>query len=160
MKKLITIITAAALIVSFSMTSAYAGSARRHTVEGVVLGTILGVTIASAFNNDSNVTVSHNYRDRNDNRGYGGWDRRDSGFSNQYPRNRYNDRWDNHRTYDSKKNRGYWVEQEIWVAPVYRKVWVDSHRSSHRGRWVPGHYKTIQVRDGYYKTERIWVSRY
>lgn len=174
MRKLITAITITAVMISLTSASAYAGSSKKHTVEGIVLGTIIGATIVSAFDNDRTVYVNNTYRVRENRRGYGGWDRNDSGFSNHYPRNkypqnRYRDDWNHHERYrynhhdgyrNHNRNRGHWVERKVWVEPSYKRIWIESHRDGYRGPWISGHYETRMVREGYYRTDREWVSRY
>lgn len=168
LKKVLTGVAAVLVVVVFSAVSANAGSARRHTMEGIVIGStlaILGATLINGMNDDRPVhVVHHNRRDRHDN-----WNRPGSVIHNQYPRNHYTDRrnqdrydngwrWDNNDYRDNSRRNGRWEIRKTWVAPTYKKIWVDGHR---RGRhWVDGHWERVMVRDGYYKTEKVWVSRY
>ncbi len=159
MKKIITAAAAVVFVCSLSVSSAHAGSGDR-IAEGIIIGTglgILGATIVHGLDNDrSSVHVYHqNSRPRNS--------RYDNGW-----------RW-NERRYDSSRIRynryqsgGYWEVRRVWVEPVYREVWVERRHNPHRRHWNSGHYDRRNsgrydrqiVREGYYKTERVWVSRY
>ena len=40
--------------------------------------------------------------------------------------------------------------QTVWVAPVYRKVWVPGYYNR-RNHWVKGYHDTVVVKEGYWK---------
>lgn len=146
MKKTITITTAILLFVCFSTVSAHAGAARRHTVEGFMLGA--GVTILSA------AIINGIHRDS---RGH---------YTKSYarPDRRHPDRYDdgcgrrNHRKIKSHGPRGHWEIEKIWISPVYEKKWNPGHYNR-RGIWVSGRHKKFMIKQGYYREEKLWVRR-
>ncbi len=140
MKKIITITTALILLVCFSNGSAHAGSARRHTLEGVMIGagvTILGAAIISELNhNSSSYTVEKHYQ----------------------PRGKHHAayRHGHHKKFRRHHPRGHWEIEKIWVDPVYEAKWNPGHYNR-RGKWVCGKYNNFLVKEGYYQKERVWV---
>lgn len=130
MKKYIAITTASFLILGTS--TAFAGAARRHTIEGFLLGTgvtLLGTAIVHSMNRPEPqpvkvVTVHH--------------------------RNQYN----THR--DRGPRKGHWEKRKVWIEPVYETRWNPGHYNK-RGKWVAGRYQEFRVADGYWKKERVWV---
>ena len=58
----------------------------------------------------------------------------------------------------SPYHRGSWQKQRVWVEPTYKKIWNPGHYNR-RGRWVRGHWIRIENRPGYWKEQRVWISR-
>ena len=138
MKKIIATTTAVLLLICFSTASAYAGAARRHTIEGFMLGTgvaILGAAIINEINKDSKPQYTQNHS-RHGEYCYAG---------NRYG---YNNR--HHRA------RGHWEIERIWIDPVYEKKWNPGHYNR-RGEWLSGRYEKFLVQDGYWQEEKVWV---
>ena len=52
---------------------------------------------------------------------------------------------------------GYWETQRHWVDPVYKRVWKYGDYTR-RGRWIPGHWKRVLVKPGYWREVRVWVA--
>lgn len=52
---------------------------------------------------------------------------------------------------------GYWETKRYWVDPAYKRVWKYGY-STRRGRWIPGHWKRILVKPGYWREVREWVA--
>jgi hypothetical protein len=128
MKKQIAIIISAFLIVGLSTGFAQAGAARRHTIEGFLLGTgvtLLGTAIVNSMNRPQPVVV------------------------HTPPRHEY-------RYAKTKHRKGHWETRKIWVAPEYETRWNPGHYNK-RGRWVQGRYEEFQISDGYWQKERVWV---
>ena len=102
MKKLIAITAASALMIGLSTSFAQAGSARRHTVEGFLLGTgvaLLGSAIVHSKQRPVPVvvkTVTRHHEDR-------------------YARH--------HKKY----RKGHWKTRKIWVETSYEKRWKPGH---------------------------------
>ncbi|NOX35882.1 MAG: hypothetical protein GXP56_19500 [Deltaproteobacteria bacterium] len=135
MKKIIAITTTVILFVCLSTVSASAGAARRHTIEGFMLGTgvaILGAAIINGINKNSN---RENYR-------YA-----------EIQRDHYNRRHARHRYH---RPSGYWEIERIWVEPVYETKWNPAHYDR-RGDWVSGRNEKFLVKDGYWQEEKVWV---
>ena len=138
MKKIIATTTAVLLLICFSTASAYAGAARRHTIEGFMLGTgvaILGAAIINEINKDSKPQYTQN-NSRHDEYCYAGY--------------RYGHNNRHHRS------RGHWEVERIWIDPVYEKKWNPGHYNR-RGDWVSGRYEKFLVQDGYWQEEKVWV---
>ena len=140
MKKIIAITTVVLLSVCLSTTSALAGAARRHTIEGFMIGTgvaILGSAIINGINRDSRPQYTQSYS-RHD-------EYRHSGYRNNYP-----------RKYRHQNHGGYWEVQRIWIDPVYEKKWNPGHYNSH-GEWVDGRHEKFLIANGYWQEEKLWV---
>lgn len=147
MKRTIAITTAVLLLTAIvSITSAHAGAARRHTIEGFMIGTgvaILGAAIINELNKDTGTVEAHAY--------------------SRHPRTVYEKpyyhgpRKKHHRGHRyAHRNRGHWEIEKIWIAPVYEKRWNPGHYNR-RGEWVSGRYEKFVVQEGYWTTEKIWV---
>ncbi|THB74980.1 MAG: hypothetical protein D3926_20870 [Desulfobacteraceae bacterium] len=177
-KKVTVGILAIMILISLTAVSAHAGSGRRHTAEGIIIGTTLGFLGASLIHDmhdDHRVTVEH--RVVHHKRGHRRWHRGDgceprgydNGNINRHPRRGHKPRhsrvitlddWtDDERVVRKHRRRGHWEIRRIWVPPVYKEKWVEGHYSHRKGRWVRGHWKRKMIRDGYYKKEKVWVSR-
>lgn len=140
MKKLFAILTAAALCLVFSSSSAFAGSKQRHRWEGVAIG-IGAAMLGSAIIHD--VHVNHGHTSVT----YG---------PRRYcePRPRYRPP---RRPRPRPCKRGHWETKKIWVPPVYEKTWNPGHYDCNN-EWIPGRWIRIEVESGYWKYERVWVS--
>ncbi|WP_153307449.1 hypothetical protein [Desulfospira joergensenii] len=134
MKKF-TIMTIALVIISLVWGSAaHAGAARRHTIEGFMLGTgaaILGTIIYKGMNREPERAA---------------WNSR---------------RHHRHAPYRSCRkgpghNRGHWETGRIWIEPVYQVRWNPGHYTP-RGRWVSGRNEKFIVQEGYWQEKRVWV---
>jgi len=144
MKKIIAITIVVLLSVCLSTTSALAGAARRHTIEGFMIGTgvaILGSAIINGINRDSRPQYTQRYS-RHD-------EYRDSGYRNRH-RNNYP------RKYRQPNHGGYWEVQKIWIDPVYEKKWNPGHYNRH-GKWVYGRHEKFLIANGYWQKEKLWV---
>ena len=143
MKKFIAIATAAILIICLSSVSASAGSARRHTIEGIMIGTgvaILGAAIINEIHSDPVVYQGQQHQDR-----YTRKDRRHGPARHLHPK------------YNAHRGpSGYWKMERIWVAPMYEKRWNPGHYTR-SGQWVPGRYESFMIAEGYYQTRKVWV---
>ncbi len=63
---------------------------------------------------------------------------------------------ESHRTTYQNED-GYWETSKYWVEPVYKRVWKYGF-TTRRGRWIPGHWKQILVKPGYWREVREWVA--
>ncbi len=138
MKKSITLTTAAILFLVFSNSLAHAGAARRHTVEGFILGTgvtLLGTAIIQHMNKTSVVYKNHGskYRHR----------------SARYDKKRYG-------RYDRYGKKGHWETRKIWVPAEYETRWNPGHYNR-RGKWVSGRHEEFMTAQGYWQKQRVWV---
>jgi hypothetical protein len=132
MKKIIAITSAALLLICFSTASAHAGAARRHTIEGFMLGTGVAI-LGAAIINEMNKCPVPQYTRRNEYHRY-------AGYSYRY----------HHRP------RGHWEVDKTWNEPVYEKKWNPGHYN-HHGDWINGRYEKFMIKDGYWQEERVWV---
>ncbi|SDU03862.1 hypothetical protein [Desulfobacula phenolica] len=142
MKKIIGITTAVVLFACLSTVSAHAGSARRHTIEGIMLGTgvaILSAAIINEINHDSKPYYKNHYA---------------KPVGNHHTKYAYQNRYD--RNFRSHYKNGHWVIEKIWVQPVYEKKWNPGHYNR-RGKWIKGRYENFLVKDGYWQKTKIWV---
>lgn len=130
MKKRIAIVTAVFLIIGFTAGISQAGAARRHAIEGIILGTgvaILSTAIIHSMNKPEPVVVKHVY---------------------QHDSPRHGKKW---------KKKGHWKTRKIWVEPEYETRWNPGHYNR-RGKWVKGRYKEFKVADGYWRSRKVWVK--
>lgn len=144
MKKIIAITTAALLFACLSTASAHAGDARRHTIEGFMLGTgvaILGTAIINEINKDSKPYYTNHYA-RPDRRHHTGY---------KYAHKNRHD-----RNFRSHGSRGHWVIEKIWIQPVYEKKWNPGHYNR-RGKWINGRHKRFLIKDGCWQKKKVWV---
>ncbi|WDP89646.1 MAG: hypothetical protein HUN04_07895 [Desulfobacter sp.] len=133
MKKQIAIVAAAFLIIGLSTASAQAGAARRHTIEGILIGTgitLLGTAIANSISHPApERTIVHH---------------------------RYDARYAPHH---KKHRRGHWEICRIWVKPVYTTSWHPGHYNK-RGRWTPGRHQRRLAKKGHWERKRVWVRQH
>ncbi len=153
-------ITIAALIsivfIALSVPSATAGSKQRHRWEGVAIGvgaTILGSAIISSHHYPNRVCRERVYHRR-----------RPVREVYYYPAPTYSV-----PVYTApppvqyspppsqRPSRGHWQVREVWISPVYEKVWNQAHFNS-RNEWVKGEWIRIEKEPGYWSRERVWVS--
>ena len=128
-------------LISVAATPALAGGKSHHRLEGFVLG--FGTAVIG------NMLLDHHHvRVHAHGRGYGGGHR----WKGHHGR-RHHPR---HHRY--RHHHGHWEWQRVWVPPVYKKVWKPKRRH-HRGRHHRGHWVEVPVSRGYWKKERVWVSR-
>ncbi len=138
MKKISALTLTLVILACFSTAVANAGAARRHTIEGFVLGTgvaLIGTAIIHGMN------LGHQP-------------------SLDYPRHKrhYNNRNQRqHARYDWGP-RGHWEIQKVWIADRPKKRWNPGHYTK-RGNWVNGRYQKVRVRDGHWQTQKVWVAR-
>ena len=55
--------------------------------------------------------------------------------------------------YTTTRIQDYWVSgyyDSLWIEPVMEKRWIRGHFDDSEF-WVPGHYETVVIRDGYYR---------
>lgn len=125
----------------------HAGSGRHHNhnglLEGVIIGAgaaILGAAIISEVNEPH--VYYHNPR----------YDRGSS-----YYDDRSEDSDENSHYYSGNNHiRGHWSVERVWVEPIYKEFWNPGHYNR-RGHWVDGGYESVIVREGYWKSRKIWV---
>ncbi len=141
--KQITVFTLTLMIlVCFSTAPANAGAARRHTIEGFILGTGVAL-VGTAIIHGMNKEQQHSYN---------------------YPRHQRHKSDRHHRRYAryaSAPDRhwgGHWEIQKIWIADKYKKRWNPGHYN-HGGKWIEGRYKRFPVKKGHWQTQRVWVPR-
>ena len=131
MKKIITIIIAVLLVLSFSTPSAFAGSKQRHRWQGVAIGLGAAILGHAIINNNSCDSAPERVvvidRDRHE--------------------PRYSDR---HRP-------GHWEVRKTWVEPRCERVWNPGHYNTYN-QWVRGQYISIERAPGYWEHERVWVG--
>jgi len=144
MKKITALTLTLVIIACFSTTPANAGAARRHTIEGFIIGTsvaMIGTAIIHGLNKNQQ-PYWENQRSQN------------------YPRHQKYKSYRHHRRYakHSAGPRGHWAIQEIWIANKYTKRWNPGHYNR-RSIWVDGRYKRFLVRKGHWQTQKIWVPR-
>ena len=145
MKKTTITIMTVICIISFTITSAYAGSSkrRRHHLESFIIGTsagFLGAAIMSQLHH--NRPIAYAYEPKRHKR--------------HHPR--HNGRYCNKR-YRRGEPTGHWRIERIWVAEEYEERWNPGHYNK-RGRWIAGRYERFVVREGYWEKKRVWVCRY
>jgi len=145
MKKLITITTAITLLIYFSTVSAHAGAARRHTIEGFMLGTGVAILTAALYNGSRQQQPNTDYTQDNA-----------RNVEACYPGHRYGHWKKNHKKHRHHRPRGHWEVDRIWVDPVYEKKWNPGHYNR-RGGWVSGRHEEFLVSDGYWQEEKVWV---
>ena len=142
MKKRIVLIMTLIMFTCFSTVAAHAGSARRHTIEGFLLGTgavILGTAIIHELNR--NAKPSRNWHDQT-------WGK---------PGRHYIPRHYNRGCKQIKHHRhGHWKIQQIWIEPVYEEKWNPGHYNP-RGKWICGRYEHFLMQKGYYQEKRVWI---
>ncbi len=150
MKKITALTLTLILIACFSTPSADAGAARRHTIEGFILGTgavIIGTAIIHGLNKDQQPSLN-----RQPSRKYKP--------SHNYSRQRKHQSYRHHRRYakHSAPPRGHWKIREVWIADKYKERWNPGHYNP-RGTWVEGRYTDFLVRKGHWQTQKIWIPR-
>ncbi len=52
---------------------------------------------------------------------------------------------------------GYWEIKKYWVDPVFKRVWKYEYYTWREG-WIPGHWKRVLVKPGYWREVRVWVA--
>ena len=57
-----------------------------------------------------------------------------------------------------QKPSGRWEVRRVWIQPTYKRIWNPGHYNRY-GRWVPGQWIRIEIRPGYWTTERIQGCR-
>lgn len=127
-------IIALAIICLIWVPAAQAGAARRHTIEGFMLGTgaaILGTIIYNGMNREPERVV-----------------RRHGPPTRHAP----------YRSCQKGSARpgGHWEMHRVWVNPVYQETWNPGHYNR-RGRWIHGRQERFLVREGYWQERKIWV---
>ncbi len=147
MKKIFTTITIVLVTICFSTVSAKAGAARRHTIEGFMLGTgaalLTAAIIKEIHKKPAGVSQYEAGTAYNTDESY-----RYAGC------NRYHRR--HHRKAERYESCGHWEIEKTWVEPVYEKKWNPGHYNR-RGEWVSGRLEKFLIRDGYWKEEKVWV---
>ncbi len=128
MKKQIAIITTALVLIGFTSSTAWAGPARRHTLEGFALGAgavLLGTAIIHNMSKPEPVVVHH------------------------APPHR-------HRG-PVHKASGYWKTEKIWLPGETETRWNPGHYNED-GRWIEGRYQEFEISGGHWETRKVWVS--
>ncbi len=138
MKKTALISLAVFFFLSASIPSAFAGSKERHRWQGAAMA-IGAVVLGNAILNNCQY-------DRPPQR-VAAVDRYRTGYHHQQ-----------RPCGPPKYTRGHWEHRKIWVDPVLEKVWNPGHYNACH-QWVPGEYIMIEHKPGYWRTEKVWVSR-
>lgn len=131
MKKAFTIALTSILCVVFITSSAFAGSKRHHRLEGVAIGigaVLLGKAIIDSAASRHSAEVVHHQTII---------------YQDPLPR---------------RQPRGHWEIKQVWVPPVYKKIWKPGHHNR-RGYWVEGRWVSRVKEHGYWKDEEVWVVR-
>lgn len=129
------------LAVGFTAANVQAGSARRHTIEGIMIGTgvaILGAAIISELNKEDEPAPAAHIPP-----------------APQYTAHQYTA---HHRPGKPWHKRGHWEVRRVWVEPVYETRWNPGHYTPD-GRWVNGRMQEFLATKGYWREERVWVRR-
>lgn len=132
MKKQLAIATASILILGLSTSFAQAGAARRHTIEGFLLGTgvtLLGTAIVNSINSPPPMVAST--------------------LPPRCPGPRY-------APHHKRHGKGHWEIRNIWIEPIYESKWNPGHYNK-RGKWVSGRVQEFIVTQGYWEKEKVWV---
>ncbi|MCF6246418.1 MAG: hypothetical protein L3J69_03555 [Desulfobacula sp.] len=143
MKQIIAITTGLLMIMGIiSVSAAHAGAARRHTIEGFVLGTgvaLLGTAIFQEMNKDAapRPAYTRHWPDRYEEEGF-----------KQY-------KYRHHRKY-AERTRGHWESERVWIAPVYEKRWNPGHYNR-TGTWMSGRYENFVIEQGHWAKNKVWV---
>lgn len=136
MKKQIAILTASFIIIGLSTSFAQAGAARRHTIEGFLLGTgvtLLGTAIIHSMHDSGPVVVK------------------------TAPRHHHKHRYaKHHKKHHKGYRKGHWKTRKVWVEPVYKTRRNPGHYNK-RGRWIPQRRQKVLVAEGYWEKERVRV---
>ena len=118
------------LLVTFSATSAYAGSRERHRWEGAAIGIgslVLGGILVDQIGRQCTPRLEHAY----------------VYFDPPQP---------------LRKKRGHWKMRRKWVESSYERVWNPGHYNRH-GKWVSGRWIMIVDKEGYWIEERVRVKK-
>ena len=118
------------LLVTFSATSAYAGSRERHRWEGAAIGIgslVLGGILVDQIGRQCTPHREHAYA--------------------------YLD-----PPQPLRKKRRHWKMRRRWVEPSYERVWNPGHYNRH-GKWVSGQWIMIIDKEGYWIEERVRVKK-
>ena len=135
MNRHISLTTIAILFLIFSTNPAHAGAARRHTIEGFILGTgvtLLGTAIIQNMNKPSVVYKDH-------------------GSTNRHRPARYDK-----KRHDRYGKKGHWKTREMWVPGEYETRWNPGHYNR-KGQWKGGRHEEFMTAQGYWTKQRIWV---
>ena len=149
MKRIIATITIILMVTGvLTVSSAQAGSSKRHTIEGIMIGTgvaILGAAIINELNDDNHYSRHHTYKRH---------------YPPVYKKRVYREyRHANHRHHHKKygrHSRGHYEVDRIWVEPVYETKWNPGHYNR-RGKWISGRYEKYMVKQGYWSEQKVWV---
>ncbi|MCP4022543.1 MAG: hypothetical protein GY729_11940 [Desulfobacteraceae bacterium] len=150
MKKLATILAVTIIAVCMTTVSAHAGAARRHTIEGIMIGTgvaILGAAIYNGMDNSHHISAPA-YQHRPPRRPHHRPHHRPQSWYGQ----QHGQSYGHHRPYG-----GRWEITRVWIEPVYESRWNPGHYNK-RGRWVRGRYQQFRVSKGYYEERKVWVT--
>ena len=132
MKKTFTIGLISFLCVVFITSSAFAGSKRRHRLEGAAIGigaVLLGKAIIdTAAAHHAGEVIHHR-----------------TVIYHEPPPPR-------------RQPRGHWEIKQVWVPPVYKKIWKPGHYNR-RGYWMDGRWASRIKKYGYWKEAEVWVAR-
>ncbi len=158
MKKIIAITTGILMIMGIvSVSSANAGAARRHTIEGFMLGTgvaLLGTAIIHEMNKDArqSPTYTRHWPDRYENP--------KRKHHKQYKRSKHHKQYkrSKHPRKYAKKSRGHYELERVWINPVYERRWNPGHYSR-KGTWLSGRYQKFMIEQGYWSEKKVWVWR-
>lgn len=151
MKRIIAIATVSVMVAGAALFSpnAYAGSARRHTIEGFMLGTgvaILGAAIIHEMNQDDRI-IEKRVRARE----Y----KHPKAVQYRQPGIQHSRKSKHYKKY-AHNIRGHWEVRRIWNEPVYETRWNPGHYNK-KGRWISGRYEKFMVKQGYWSENRVWV---
>ena len=122
MKKLTSIAITSLLIIGIFSSSALAGSARRHTIEGALIGAgvvLLGSAIAHSYDRPDPVKVYRHHSDYQPPKGH--WETRkiwvEPKYTSRWNPGHYNKhgRWVSGKYESFSDCRGHWESRRVWV---------------------------------------------
>ena len=146
--------TAMIFLLSLSATSAFAGSKQRYRWQGVAMGVGAAILGNAILNNSRDVDHGgDSYREHSYHEYRGAYcpervvvvehsPYRERSCEPAYGRGHYRD-------------RGRWEVRQVWVAPVYERVWNPGHFNEYN-YWVPAGYINMETSPGYWREERVW----
>jgi len=147
MKKIIAITTGFLMIMGIiSVTAANAGAARRHTIEGFMLGTgvvLLGTAIINEINKNTAPGPAQTHHWTNQQK------------EKEFKPHKRHKKYRHHRKH-AKRARGHWESERVWIDPVYETKWNPGHYNR-KGKWVSGRYEKFMIKQGHWSKNKVWV---
>jgi len=159
MKKTLSIFLAAALLMSFSFSQASAGPRNNHTLETVVIGAgvaLLGAALIHEAGHDNKRKVyTHNGYNSRGASPCLGKNQKHGVYSRDHHQRRHRHHAENWKAFNKTRSQGNWINEKIWVSPIYEKRWVPGHMNK-RNRWIRGRHELVMVQQGHWEKRRVW----